>query len=166
MKKAPSTFTAIALLAVFLFLGNGNLGLACSECICFIDETCSNQGCTENLTTNCKRTEFTPECDQAYTLTVGTICTGDSDCEDCRACANLFKLDNGVETWLSNCHTHECDIGNCTTNCGQSQTLSSSDTYVIYICKVPCPGGPDCEDCASDCIAYACLSYGALSCTP
>jgi hypothetical protein len=165
MKHAPSTFTAIATLAVFLCLGFNTQLWACSECICLEDNTCSDVGCTENLTTNCKRLEFTPSCDATYTFEVWTECTNvTSNCTDCRSCANLFIVSGGSEIQYANCHTHECDIGNCKSTC--SVSLTSSRTYALYVCKVPCEEAQDCDDCEEDCVSYACLSYGVTSCAP
>lgn len=167
MKKVPFSLTAIAMLAVFLFLGFAEQVPACTECICFEDNTCSNQGCTENLTANCTRTEFSPECDGDYTFKTFTECVTLDECDECQSCATLYKLVGATETLVAHCHTSGCNgiLLPCEYECDEVN-LGSDNTYVMYVCKVPCPGGPTCEDCGANCTAYACLSYGVLTCIP
>ncbi|MBK6766786.1 MAG: hypothetical protein IPG71_10855 [bacterium] len=132
---------------------------ACSECVCFTDANCSANTCDGDLTANCERTIFHPSCTGSYQFKAMTECGGTSLCYDCRSCANIFQLDGANEVYVANCHTHECDVRDCETVC--SVTLDSTKTYVVYVCKIPCPGGPTCDDCGEECKAYACLSCGS-----
>ena len=161
MKHAPSTLTAMLLLAVSFWAISANVANACSECLCFSDVTCSNSPC--DLTANCNRFEFTPRCDGDYLLRTETQCTTDSlGCSLCQSCANLYWIDGTTEEYLANCHTANCNSQppECARDC-QSVELSSSKTYVIYVCKRYCPGvASSCEECKNSCTAYACLSYG------
>jgi hypothetical protein len=157
-------------IAVFLCLGMTEKSWGCSDCVCFSDSTCSNVGCSENLTANCERIEFSPACDGNYVFATYTACTGGTAvCSKCQACANLYKLSGTSEIFIANCHTAECDAGNCGYICSSSIELSAGGTYVMYICKVPCPAPPgtNCENCPDNCKAYACLSHGVgTPCTP
>ncbi len=171
MLKAPSTLTAIAMLAVFLCLKfNSSFG-ACTECICFQDKTCTNEDCGAAPNANCSRTVFSPACTGNYTITTLTTCPDEGDCGACQSCAHLFQLD-GVNEYAvtnGNCHTTGCTGGNCFYNCsatGNYVNLDATKTYVMYVCKVPCPGGHSCEDCNENCAAYVCLSYGVMTCAP
>lgn len=159
MKKAPSILAA-ALLAAFLCLGE--TAYCCSECFCISDSTCSDVGCGENLTANCTRYEFSPRCDGNYSFYTETRCSGASgSCSKCQACANLFKISGGVENWIDNCHTADCNLTppNCTYDCGATSIpLVAGNSYVLYVCKVPCPDF-SCGSCPNTCTAYACLSY-------
>ncbi len=167
VKETPITTFAMMILTVFLCLGKPIRVGACTECICFSDATCSTAGCSESLTANCTRTEFSPSCDGNYTFTTYTTCSGGTgDCSKCQSCANLYKLEGSNETFLENCHTAECNIGNCNYVCTNSISLSATATYVMYVCKVPCPAVQSCESCEENCTAYACLSYAVTTCTP
>lgn len=163
MRNAPFTMSAMLTLAVFLCLRICSTATACSECICFSDNTCSNVGCTENLTANCTRTVFTPACTGDYLFNTETICTGESGvCEKCQSCASIYKVVGGQEYWHGHCHTANCGGANpaCNFSCG-TISLIASDSYAVYVCKVPCPWwGSDCESCPNTCSAYACLSIG------
>ncbi|NUO20414.1 hypothetical protein HUU59_13290 [bacterium] len=170
MRNAPFTLTAAVMLAVFLCFGNENVW-ACSECICFNDNTCTNEECGVTPNANCTRYVFTPSCSGNYSFKTSTTCTGGSNCFDCQSCANIFKISGGIEYSISNgnCHTNECDINNCTKDCsatGNFVALSSGVSYAVYVCKIPCPDGPDCDDCGADCKAWACFSYGIANCNP
>lgn len=166
MIKAPSTLAAMMILAVFLCLGNSNTVWACSECICFSDATCSNLQACNQPDANCTRTVFIVDCDERYTFTTSTSCTGEGSCDKCQSCANLYKTDGTTETYIANCHTTNCGNGGCFYDClALDSPLSSQATYVMYVCKVPCGQGT-CESCPGSCTAYACLSYGVTTCTP
>jgi len=162
MTKAPSILAA-ALLAAFLCLGEP--AYCCSECFCISDNSCTNAGCGENLTANCTRHEFSPRCDGYYSFYTETRCTGGTgSCSKCQACANLFKLSGGVEEWIANCHTADCNAAtpNCTYDCGQTPVqLLTGNTYVLYVCKVPCPTF-SCVSCTDNCTAYACMSINMI----
>lgn len=170
MQHLPSTTAAMICLAVFLCLGITAESWGYSDCVCFSDNTCSNAGCSENLTANCTRTEFSPACDGNYTFATYTVCAGGTAaCSKCQSCANLYKLVGANEIFIANCHTAECDAGNCDYVCSNSIALSAGGTYVIYVCKVPCPAPPGttCGSCSASCTAYACFSYGfGTPCTP
>lgn len=169
MKQAPSTFTAIAVFAVFLLFGFATRALACTDCICFEDKFCSSNACDENLTANCTRTVFSPACTGNYSFTTHTTCPDEEDCDACQSCANLFRLDGVTEYFIANCHTSQCTNGNCFYSCSlplPNIPLDATKTYVMYTCKIPCPGGHSCEDCNENCAAYACLSMGVTTCTP
>lgn len=166
MKQALSTFTAIALLAVFLFLGTSR-SFACSDCVCATDNTCSNTACTENLTANCSRVEFTAECTGDYDFYAMVTSCGDA-CGKCNSCVNLFKLSGTKELFIANCHTTNCNIDDCVHEC-TDVFLNANDTYVLYVCKTYCPGySESCEDCDESCVAVGCVSLNNLSmpCTP
>lgn len=158
MRKAPSNLTAAVLLAVFLCFGNA---YACTDCVCASDNTCSNVACGANLTANCTRLEFEPECDASYTFYVETNCMGDN-CGGCQACASVRKIVGGSEIIQATCETNNCNVSDCDQTC--TVNLSPGATYVLYVCKIPCPGGGDeCEHCKEDCSAIACVSYGVTS---
>ncbi len=163
MKTAPSIHSATVILAVFLCLGICSNALnACQDCFCVSDNTCTNAGCTPGLTANCTRMEFSPSCSGVYTLYTETRCTGQNGvCSKCRSCANVFKVTGSQETWIVNGHTDACDWGICTST--SSVELGAGAQYVIYVCKIPCPGGSCGANCTESCTAYACLSYGVAS---
>lgn len=170
MKEAPTTFAATAIVAVFLFLGTSR-SLACLDCICFEDKTCTNQDCGFTPNANCTRTVFSPTCTGDYIFTTQTMCSHVDNCDECQSCARLFQLDGANEYAVYNgsCHTTGCTGGDCFFNCsatGDYVNLDVTKTYVMYVCRVPCPGGPSCEDCHVECTAYACLSYGVMTCAP
>ena len=170
MSKAPSTSSAMVILAVFLYLGIApQISNACSECICFPgDNTCSDVPCGTNLTANCVRTEFTPACTGTYTIYTETRCAVGYACYKCQSCANIFKVSGGTEEFLRNGHTNNCGTGNCVSTLTPTVELSVGVTYAIYVCKVTCPSPGDlsCDTCPNECTAYACLSIGVISCTP
>ncbi len=169
MKRAPFTVAAALCLAVFLCPGIGQADLTqadCSDCICITDATCSDDGCTTFLTSNCSRREFTPACTGIYDLYAAVVSCGDV-CGKCFSCVNIFQLDGTTETFLANCHTHVCASDICETSC--TVELNASTIYVLYVCKLYCPGyANDCEDCDESCEAIGCISYGHtnLPCTP
>jgi hypothetical protein len=169
MRTAPSTLTAMIFLAVFLCLVIPSRAVfACTECICFSDNTCSDVECLPGLTTNCSRTTFTPACDGSYTFFTKVTCTGGASCKKCMSCASLFVIDQGVEVFFKDIHNNGCNGGTCLSPF-VSATLSTNRTYAIYVCKVPCPDGSStCEECVASCTAHACLSYGPspTSCVP
>lgn len=167
MRNAPFTLTAAVMLAVFLCFGNARVW-ACSECVCFSDATCSaNNNCGPGFTENCARTEFTVDCDATYTLITKVTCTGGGSCTKCMACATLFYIENGTEVALTDWHNNGCNNGHCTSD-SVYVGMSVSKTYVMYVCKVPCPdGGSVCgQNCVESCTAHACLSYGVVNCNP
>lgn len=167
MRKAPVFLAAMTSLAVLLCLVlNTTQVSACSECFCISDNSCTSGECSVSLTTNCTRREFTAACSGDYTLYTETSCTGGENCFKCQSCANLFKLSSGIEVWIANGHTNTCDHGVCTSS--TTIHLNEGDTYVLYVCKIPCPDGSSvCGDnCTASSTAYACLSYGVLTCTP
>lgn len=170
MKHASFTTTVMISLAVFLCLEISLPAWACTDCICVTDNTCSNDECDLDLTANCTRLEFTPECDGYYSLYAAVISCGNF-CAKCYSCVNLFKLTGAIETWIANSHTNACEVGNCETTGTTSISLTSSSTYVLYVCKLYCAdyeGVEDCEDCDASCEAVGCLSYGlsTMPCTP
>lgn len=163
MKKATPIPTATAILAVFLCLAIlPTAAFSCQDCFCVSDNTCSNTVCTTELTVNCSRLEFNPSCSGNYTLYSETRCIGPNGaCSKCRSCANVFKLTGGQEVWLANGHTDGCDFGICTST--SSVELAAGTQYVIYVCKIPCPGSSCGTNCTESCTAYACLFYGVAS---
>lgn len=168
MKKAPSTSSAMVILAVFLFLGVSVMpSFACQDCQCFSDNTCSDVECASNLTANCTRSEFTPACTGTYIIRTETRCSGGgSNCTLCYSCANIFKLTGGTEIFLANGHTNACGFGGCVATVYPTVNLIAGSTYVIYTCKLPCSQtGATCESCSANCTAYACISYNTVLCT-
>ncbi len=167
MNKAPSIYSATVILAVFLCLGMiPKLSYACAECLCFADNNCAAGECGPNFTTNCTRTEFTVDCNATYTLYTKVVCGSGSNCFKCMSCATLFSINSGTETYIADIHNNGCNSGSCVSS-DISVSLSTTKTYVMYVCKVPCPDGAStCENCAASCTAYACLHYGVTSCTP
>lgn len=169
MTNTPFTTAAMTTLAVFLCLGLPARICACTECICATDNTCSNDECSVDLTTNCTRLEFSPECDGEYAF-YAAVNSCETLCGKCYSCVNLFKVSGGNEIWVANCHTNLCSVDECGTTCS-SVSLTSSSTYVLYVCKLYCAdyeGVEDCGDCDASCVAVGCLSYGlsTIPCTP
>lgn len=166
MNRAPSILAA-ALLAAFLCLGSEGVLAQCSDCICASDSTCSNVSCGSSPTANCTRVEFTAACTGDYVLRVHTDCQ-DSECGGCQTCATVWRVDNGIEYYQSNCHDNNCNTNDCKYTCA-GISLSAGSRYALYVCKVPCPGAADdCSECKSVCVAKACLAYGlsGSSCLP
>lgn len=166
MRNALSISAAAVLLAVFLCLGITSKIWACSECLCFVDDTCTNEECGVIPDGDCSRTVFSPVCSGNYAFSTMTICNGSSKCHDCESCANLFELNGTTETFVANCHTSHCGQQDCEFVC-PTVALIQNKSYVMYVCKIPCVGST-CTQCADDCKAYACLGYGLSSspCTP
>jgi hypothetical protein len=157
MKHAPARITALLFLAVFLCL-NFTTASACNECLCFSDNTCSEDECLPGLTTNCTRNVFTPACDGDYIFYSKVVCG--SICPKCMSCVSIYKLTGGVEYFVADIHNNSCNVGVC-----ESSTLtvnmSNSQTYVMYVCKIPCPDGlSTCESCSASCTAYGCIAHG------
>lgn len=169
MRKAPSISTATVILAVFLCLEiPSSRVMACQECLCFPgDKTCTDVGCTKDLKATCVKTLFSPACSGEYSIYTETRCTGGGSCQSCQACANIYQVSGGTETFLANGHTNGCSAGLCINTVTPTVRLSSGITYAIYVCKVTCPGPGDlpCEACPSTCTAYACISYGVINCS-
>lgn len=169
MRNAPSMLSAMLMLAVFLCFGKSGASYACTDCECFSDNSCSTGQCDEHTTANCNRQLFTPTCSGSYSLYTEVQCAGGANCGKCNSCANIFKLSGGQEIWLANCHTIDCNTEDCTNTCSNVTTLSAGVQYVIYVCKMQCPtAGNTCENCSTNCTAYACVFSGASSspCTP
>lgn len=166
MRKVLSTTALTIVLAAFLCIGFSEQCRACTDCMCFTDESCSNNSCDGNLTANCFRSVFSPNCTGTYTFRTFTTCIGEAKCENCRSCANLFQFNGVSEVFVANNHSDQCDNGDCTSS--TTVFLDNTKTYVMYICKIPCPNGSTCEDCTEDCNANACLSIGLSTsqCTP
>lgn len=166
MTHLPSNTAAMIFLAVFLCLGMTERSWGCSDCVCATDNTCSNDMCANTPNANCTRHEFTAACTGTYTFYVETTCVDDL-CSGCQTCASVWKVTGGPEVFLAQCETNGCNVTVCNQSC--SVSLIQGASYVLYVCKVYCPGGADdCEDCKASCNAVACLSNGAYGtpCTP
>ncbi len=172
MSKAPSTLTAAVMLAVFLCFGSCKMAQASSECICFSDIGCSTQECEAGPNASCTRHVFTPAVTGSYTISAHTRCET-SDCDHCRSCVHIYKIDGANEISLvnGNCHSVNCIGGSCDYSCatGGLVSLTASGSYAVYVCKRVCPNhpdNPDCEDCPDDCKAWGCFWINVMTCTP
>lgn len=148
MRTAPSTRTAIMLLAVFLCFGNA--AFACSQKICVEDPTC--YGSWENCTTasgECASSAFTAACNGTYSLSAQVVCA--SGCHDCEACVIIDKVPSG--TILATCRTI-CTNQDCNETC--SVFLEAGVNYRMWVCKSPCDD-TNCQECPSRCSAWGCL---------
>ena len=162
IRHVPNHVPATVLLAVFLciFL-TAPFVFGCSECLCFSDNSCSNDECMPGLTTNCTRAEFTPACSGDYMFFARVVCG--AICSKCMACVSIYKLTGGNEYYITDVHNNGCNVGIC-----ESSTvtidLDESQTYVMYVCKVPCPDGNSTyENFSESCAAYGCIAYGVTS---
>lgn len=161
----------VHLTAIWCFAISPSAAFACSYCHCFSDNTCSNNGDRgPNFTADCTRSEFTVPCSGDYTFYTEVKCTGGSNaCSKCMSCASIFEVSDGVEIFLSDIHNNACNVGVCVSS-NMTQDLGAGISYVMYVCKVPCPDGSSVcgENCTTACTAYGCVSIGLASgqCTP
>lgn len=171
MKRTPITTFLMTILTVLLCLGLPARIWACTECICFTDESCANDDCDVTPNGNYARTIFSPSCTGYYSFATSAVCEGSGDCKQCRVCANLFQLDGVNEVFVTNANCHNANCGQeCRYDCSASGSyvnLDATKTYVMYVSKLHCFGS-SCEDCSDDCKVYACLSIGMSggSCVP
>jgi hypothetical protein len=164
MTHLPSTTAAMICLAVFLCLGMTEKSWGCSDCVCAQDNTCSGEECTENLTANCTRLEFTAACSGTYHLHAEVTSCGEL-CGKCYSCVNLYKITGGTEVQVANCHTNGCGVNNCETTCS-TVTLASGGMYVLYVCKLYCREQvEECESCDEACVAVGCVYTDITSAT-
>lgn len=159
MRKAPSTFTAAVMLAVFLCFGNAQIFAQCTICVSAVDQTCSGdfEDCGSSLAGCTQSSVFQVGCNGYYTLSARVYSCINS-C-NCNSCVIVEKVGSSslVDSVSSNCSNQFCD--------GQKSVyLYSAYSYRLHVCKRPCDEGLDCEDCDSNCKAEGTLSYGVLSC--
>jgi len=157
MEKAPSTFTAMVILAVFLCSLSTQVW-ASSQVICIGDVSCS--GAWQECSTpngNCTSHAFTAQNTGTYTMRAMVKCQ--TNCHHCEACVIVTKSpsDAVVGHCSTNCLGEDCDE-ECTVE------LEANGTYYLWVCLMPCLG-QNCNECAG-CKALGCICYGTTSCNP
>lgn len=159
MKKAPSTLAAAIMLAVFLFLGNGNVLAQCSLCVSAVDYDCSGtfEECGTSTAGCSQSTIFQVACSGNYTL-IAKI-EGCTNACNCNSCVLIEKVDSGtILRWLdSGCSGQHCSAS-------VQVELAAGYDYRLYVCKRPCDEGLDCDDCDQQCKARGLIKYGVVSC--
>lgn len=162
LSHKPSKLAAILCLAAFFCFGVPQL-FAGENCFCLADSACTNGYCSVFPTADCARREITLACSGAYVLRVELDCDGEF-CGGCQSCASLWKLSGDRKQLVLSCETNGCTVNACENSC--SAILSADDKYVLYVCKLPCPGAAnDCGECSTTCEAVACL-YSETTSTP
>lgn len=151
-----------SLLLIPLWLLAAGLAIAQDMDACAFAVSLKDVGCTEDHNcispTGCSSTTFSVPCTQYYNITARTYCSG-GDCENCMSCVNIYNGD----TWVANCHTTHCDLGECSYKCQTPQPLSTGITYTLYVCLLPCVNN-DCSDCGEDCQAEGCVFSYSTPC--
>jgi hypothetical protein len=108
-----------------------------------IDVLCASAG-----DDGCTSTTFTVEHSGDYTLTASIDnCSGSTACTGCRCEAYIYKQDTPPSK-LACVNTTCCMTGSTTAS------LTTSVTYILYCCKVPCTV-TDCAGCNTSCVARA-----------
>ena len=142
MKKAPSTYSAMVILAVFLCLFE-TTHAQCSFCIDAHDANCSGSyfNCVTGSTTGCVSTAtFSPPCTGQYKLAADVV--NCADCTQCLSCALIVEQigQQVVASVHSRCTEDICSNS-------VSVNLNSGLSYKLYVCLRPC----DNRECGTDC---------------
>ena len=150
MREAPSTLTAMVILAVFLCLGPVKIFAQCSLCVSAVDLTCSGTfaDCGTSTAGCAQSAVFQVSCNGDYKLGADSYyCTNACNCE---TCVLVVKVSSGYI------------VGSTNTNCANQSCIGSVLVYLetgydyrLYVCKRPCSSdfGIDCDDCDTACKA-------------
>ena len=156
MKAILTTITVFVASTVLWAQGSG--GTDCWQAtINGTDTGCSTTAC-DGTRSGCSRLEFTARCTGTYDWDVWTTCVP-GDCGSCNTCAYIYE--NGQQILGGNCHTNNCQGGDCNTSC-QVQ-LTADHNYTLYVCLYHCPDEEDCANCGQSCTAHACLRYSTTA---
>ena len=147
-----ATFIMVIMLVMSAALWAQGDSPDCYQLVNGTDTGCSVTSC-DGTQSGCSSYSFLATCTGTYYFDVWTTCTN-GDCGDCRTCCYLYESDHPI----SNCHTSNCDNGDCNETC--TVTLQTNHRYTLYVCLYHCPDEEGCANCNLSCTAHACLRFG------
>lgn len=153
MGKAPSTWTAATMLAVFLCFASDPIQAGnCSFCLCGTSSDCTeSDDCLGSV--GCDSTAFTVPCDGMYQFESKVKCFDEGDeCARCQSCATIY-FETGE--YVANEHNTHCDTGECSHR--STVHLKAGQHYILKVCLMTCDPFDDCSECGESCKAYGCI---------